>query len=227
MPTSGKNGLGPTKRLILYDLDGTLVDTRVDITHAANHMRTQMGLAPLPQAEVCRSVGLGLHQLVQSCLETQEAARIEQGMAIYRAHYSAHLLDHTALYPSVKEVLEHFRERAQAVVTNKPDPYSRRILERLGVAGYFLEIVAGNSGWPKKPDPAGILAVMQKAGATPEQTVLVGDSSIDVQSGARAGIATVGVAQGFCERAELEAAGPNALVENFSQLLELARGQGW
>lgn len=226
MPISGKNGHGP-KQLILYDLDGTLADTREDITRAANHMRGQMGLGPLPRAEVCRFVGLGLRQLVQNCLETEDSARVDQGITLYRAHYSAHLLDHTVLYPSVQEVLDHFRARAQAVVTNKPDPYSRDILEKLGVAGYFLKIVAGNSGYAKKPDPAGIRAIMRKAGADPARTLLVGDSPIDVQTGAQAGIATVGVTQGFCARAELEAAGPDELVENFGELLKLARNRGW
>lgn len=220
MPISGK-------RLILYDLDGTLVDTREDISRAANHMRSEMGLGSLPRETICRFVGLGLHQLVQSCLETEDLEQVERGVALYRAHYTQHLLDNTILYPSVSEVLNHFRERTQAVITNKPNPYSREILEALGVAGYFVEIVAGNSGYAKKPDPAGILAIMQRAGAAPEQTLLVGDSPIDVESGVRAGIATVGVAHGFSPRQELEAAGPDELVEDFSELLQLVRERGW
>lgn len=215
------------KQLILYDLDGTLVDTREDIARAANHMRAEMGMGPLPRETICGFVGLGLRQLVQGCLETEDPRQIEQGTQFYRAHYTEHLLDHTALYPSVQEVLDHFRERSQAVVTNKPNPYSREILEALGVAGYFMEILAGNSDYPKKPAPAGILAIMDRAGAAPEQTLLVGDSPIDVETGARAGVATVGVAQGFSPREELAASGPDEMVENFSQLLELARKRGW
>lgn len=220
MPTSGK-------RLILYDLDGTLVDTREDIARAANHMRSEMGMDPLPREAICRFVGLGLRQLMQGCLETEDPGRIEQGTKLYRAHYTQHLLDHAVLYPSVREVLDHFRGRTQAVVTNKPNPYSREILEALGVAGYFMEILAGDSEYPKKPDPAGILAVMARAVAIPAQTLWVGDSPIDVQTGARAGIQTVGVAHGFSPREELAASGPDELVEDFSQLLELARKRGW
>ncbi len=220
MPISGK-------RLILYDLDGTLVDTREDIARAANHMRSEMGLNALPREVLCGFVGLGLRQLVQNCLETEDPARIERGTVLYRAHYTRHLLDNTVLYPSVREVLDHFRDRTQAVVTNKPNPYSREILKALGVADYFAEILAGDSGLPKKPDPAGILAVMERAGAHPSETLFVGDSSIDVETGARAGIATIGVAHGFCDRRELEASGPNELVENFSQLLVLAKERGW
>lgn len=214
-------------KLIVYDLDGTLVDTRKDISEAANHMRAQMGLPPLPEKEICGYVGLGLQRLVEGCLNATDPAKIEEGTRIYRAFYTEHLLDHTALYPGVTEVLEHFRLRRQAVITNKPDPYSHRILEALGVAGFFTEIVAGNSGWPKKPDPASLLALMRREGAKPGDTVFVGDSPIDMETGAKAGVVTVGVAQGFCDRGELETSDPDHLLEGFPELLELAKERVW
>ena len=215
------------KRLIIYDLDGTLVDTREDIARSANHMRGEMGLAPLPRGQICRFVGLGLRQLVENCLETDDTVRIEEGMTIYRAFYSEHLLDHTTLYPSVRAVLDYFQSRAQAVVTNKPDPYSTLILTALGVAGYFTEIIAGNSGYPKKPDPASVLTLLEKGKIHPEETLLIGDSPVDIETGTRAGVHTVGVAQGFAPRADLELAGPPDLVEDFNQLLELAKERRW
>ena len=218
---------GGRKSLIVYDLDGTLADTRVDIAQAANRMRAQTGLPPLPEKEICGYVGLGLRRLVEGCLGTADPARIEEGTRIYRAYYSQHLLDHTALYPGVRDVLEHFRGRGQAVITNKPDPYSRQILEGLGVAGYFLEIVAGNSGWPKKPDPESLRAVLGKEGIPPQDALFIGDSPIDIETGAKAGVLTVAVAQGFCEREDLAQAGPDHLVGGFPELLELAREQAW
>ncbi len=211
----------------MYDLDGTLVDTRRDIAEAANHMRARMGLPAIPEKEICGYVGLGLQRLVEGCLNTTDPAKVEEGTRIYRAFYTEHLLDHTALYPGVTEVLKHFRPRRQAVITNKPDPYSRRILEALGVAGFFTEIVAGNSGWPKKPDPASLLDLMRREGAEPGGTVFVGDSPIDVETGAKAGVVTVGVAQGFCDRGELEISGPDHLLEGFPELLELAKERAW
>ena len=214
-------------KLIVYDLDGTLVDTRRDISEAANHMRARMNLPSLPEKEICGYVGLGLQRLVEGCLNTMNPAKVEEGTRIYRAFYTEHLLDNTALYPGVREVLEHFRPRRQAVITNKPDPYSRRILEALGVAGFFTEIVAGNSGWPKKPDPASLLDLMRREGAEPGGTVFVGDSPIDVETGAKAGVVTVGVAQGFCDRGELEISGPDHLLEGFPELLELAKERAW
>ena len=214
-------------RLIVYDLDGTLVDTRTDIAQAANHMRSGMGLPPLPEKEICSYVGLGLTRLVEGCLGTSDPSKVEEGIRVYLDFYSLHLLDHAVLYPGVREVLEYFRSRGQAVITNKPDPYSRRILEALGLAGYFLEIVAGNSGYAKKPDPESLLALMGREGASPEGTLFVGDSPVDVETGSKAGALTVAVAQGFCEREELQRAGPDHLVGGFGELLELAREKAW
>jgi len=224
-----ENGAGP-KRIVFYDLDGTLVDTRRDIANAVNHMRATLGLAPLPEGEICGYVGLGLRQLVESCLpDGADAARVEHAMKVYRAFYTEHLLDHTRLYAGVREVLEHFRARglAQAVITNKPNPFSRQILEALGVAGFFLEIVGGDSLWPKKPDPQALVALLEREQVRPAQALFVGDSPIDVETGARAGVLTVVVAQGFSSRAELERAQPDRTVKDFRELLALARKEGW
>lgn len=211
----------------MYDLDGTLVDTRQDIARAANHMRAARGLAPLPREEICRHVGLGVSQLVESCLGTDDPQAIEEGIRTYRAHYAEHLLDHTVLYPAAQEVLEHFRERKQAIVTNKPNPYSREILAGLGVSDYFFEIVAGDSGFAKKPDPEAILGLMKRANAPAGETLLVGDSPIDVETGRRAGVKTAGVAHGFSPVEELERACADWIVKDLGEFLELARMQRW
>ena len=215
------------KRLILYDLDGTLVDTRLDIAQAANHMLQQLRAPALPVEAVCRFVGRGVHQLVSGCLHTDDPALIEEGVRIYRAHYTEHLLDSSRLYPGVREVLEHFKTRRQAVITNKPNPYSRQILIGLGVADYFLEIIAGDSPYPKKPDPSAVLALMEQERLTPTETCIVGDSSIDVETGRLAGVFTIGVAQGFSDDEELAAASPDAMVRDFHELLSVAKREGW
>lgn len=220
-------GKGTRKRLVVYDLDGTLVDTRADIAASANHLRRQMGLEPLPDQWVCGYVGLGLKKLVQNVLGTEEESRVEEGMRVYRAFYSEHMLDNTALYPGAREVLEHFRPRVQAVITNKPNPYSRQILEALEVAGYFVEIVAGDSGYAKKPDPASLNAILEREKIAPEEALFVGDSPVDVATGAAAGVMTVAVTHGFSGRKELEESGPAALVAGLREFLELARREAW
>ncbi len=215
------------KRLFLYDLDGTLVDTKDDITQAANHMLNQMGAAPLSREEVCRFVGVGLKTLVASCLKTQDPKRIEEGSRIYRAFYAHHLLDKSRLYLGAHQTLEYFKDRKQVVITNKPNPFSREILEGLGVAHYFLEIIAGDAEYPRKPDPSAILAVMKESGIPPQEALFIGDSPIDVQTGRNAGVTTVIITHGFSDGAEISVSQPDVMVRNFKELLDLAKRRGW
>jgi phosphoglycolate phosphatase len=215
------------KRLIVYDLDGTLVDTLEDITQAANHMLRQMGAPLRLPSEVRAAIGLGASQLVKACLNTDDPELIERGLGIYRAYYGEHFLDHSALYPGARETLEYFKSRRQAVITNKPNPFSRELLSGLGVASYFLDIVGGDSNYPRKPDPAALCAMMRVAEIRPSETLLVGDSPIDVETGRNAGVFTVALAHGFSDIDELSASCPDTIVGNFKELLALAQKQGW
>ncbi len=215
------------KRLIIYDLDGTLVDTREDIACAANDMLKKLGGSPLTTAAVAAFVGKGLHALIRGCLKTEDPKKIEQGSKIYRAYYAEHMLDHSKLYPGAVEFLEYFKLRKQAVITNKPNPYSREILEALGIARYFIEIVAGDSDYPKKPDPAAVLSVMKREKVNPSSTLFVGDSAIDIETARNAGISAAVVTHGFSHRDELQSKRPDALVKDFFELLSQARKERW
>ncbi len=215
------------KKLVIYDLDGTLVDTREDIARSANFMRCQLGLPELPAETVCAYVGLGLARLVESSLQSSDPELLERGARIYRAHYAEHLLDKSRLYPDVIEALDYFKDCAQVVITNKPEPYSSRILKELGVSGRFLDIVAGDEVYPKKPSPESTRAMMHRFSAFPGEAIFIGDSPVDVQTGLAAGIEIVGMAQGFVPKEELEKAGPHYLVDHFKELLRIAKKNGW
>ena len=215
------------KRLIVYDLDGTLVDTREDITRAANHMLTAMGGPALSREEVCRFVGKGLHQLVTGCLKTEDPATIETGRKIYRAYYTQHLLDYSRLYPGASEVLDYFRDRKQAVLTNKPNPYSRDILVGLGVSHFFVEIIGGETEFPRKPDPATLFFLMKKNGANSHETLFIGDSSVDVETGRNAGVLTVAMTHGFSDIEEITAARPDFIIDCFDEVRALAKSEKW
>lgn len=213
--------------LIIYDLDGTLVDTLDDITQAANVMLRQMDRRPLSATEVRPLIGRGVHDLVRRALKTDDAARIDAGVQAFRTYYRQHFLDRSRLYPGAEAVLAHFGSRYQAVITNKPNPFSQAILAGLGVADYFVEVIAGDSPLPKKPDPAAVHAVMTRCGVRPGDTVFVGDSALDVETGRNAGVHTVGIAHGFGDLQELAAASPEVIVQDFQELLALAQRQGW
>ncbi|MBI3087808.1 MAG: HAD-IA family hydrolase [Candidatus Omnitrophica bacterium] len=215
------------KRLIVYDLDGTLVDTGEDITEAVNHMLTVLSASPLSRQEVRRFVGQGLHDLIRRCLQTEDQRLVEQGTGLFERYYAEHLLDHSALYPGVRETLEYFKDRRQAVLTNKPDPFARDLLAALGVSGHFREIAAAGAGLPRKPDPTALLAMMRRAGVGAEEALLVGDSVIDVDTGRRAGVLTVILTQGFEDPEDLAAAAPDAVARNFQEFLALAKQRGW
>jgi len=217
----------PLKKLIAYDLDGTLVDTRQDIVLSANHMLSAMG-RPLLAAETIHSyVGRGLFDLIQSCLGTRDEKEIGRGARIYRRYYSEHMMDHTLLYPGAMKVLHHFKDRKQAVVTNKPSPFSEQMLESLGAADFLCGIVTGSSKHPPKPDPSAILEVLEKEKILPEEALFVGDSEVDFQTACSAGIDAVLIAHGFVSRDKLESLSPKWLVDNFEELLQLALKQSW
>lgn len=215
------------KRLIVYDLDGTLVDTLEDIAASANHMRAQLGLPQLPARQIRGYIGQGLHELVRHCLQTEDPKLVDQGTKIYRRYYTLHLLDHSRLYPDVPAVLAHFKGRRQAVITNKPNPYSRDILTALGIAEYFIDIIGGNSAYPKKPDPTSLLALMASEQIDAADTLFVGDSPIDIETGRKAGVLTVTVMHGLSDREELMRAQPDLLVSDFQEFLAAARHHRW
>jgi phosphoglycolate phosphatase len=215
------------KELILYDLDGTLVDTRRDITLSVNHMLAELGKPALAQAEIEGYVGRGLHNLIKKSLKTDDLKLIEKGSKIYRDYYGKHMLDHTALYPHARETLDYFKSRKQAVVTNKPNPFSQDILTALGVAAYFMEIVAGNSGYPIKPDPVAILSMMKKENIPAGAALFVGDSLIDIETARRAGIEIAVITHGFMAADGLKSAAPEFIVADFPEFLDTARKKGW
>lgn len=215
------------KRLIIYDLDGTLVDTLDDIAASANHMLRSLGAAPLSRAEVRRYVGRGVHELVGECLKSGDRALIDRGVTIYRAHYAEHLLDHSCVYPGVPEMVRHFRSRTQVVLTNKPSPFSEQLLQALGLAKHFAHILTGDGAYPRKPDPSAVVALLKTYDLTPEQAVIIGDSPIDIATGRSAGIMTVALTQGLSDEADLRDAEPDLLVTDMPALLAEARRQGW
>jgi phosphoglycolate phosphatase len=186
-------------KLIVFDLDGTLIDSRQDLAKAVNAMLGAMGRHALPEKVISEYVGDGAGMLVRRALGDPENERlVEQGLERFLASYRKHMLDHTYVYDGVLAALDALRmgpessERKFAVLTNKPVNPSRRICEALGLSGYFFEIYGGNSFATKKPDPEGLQALMREAGARPDQTVMIGDSVVDVLTARNAGTAVIG-----------------------------------
>lgn len=215
------------KKIIFYDLDGTLADTRRDIAEAANHMRRSFGKREFSTQEVAQYVGRGLIFLIAGCLETDDPKMLEKGSKIYRDYYAAHMLDYTCLYQGVKETLDHFAGRKQVVITNKPNPFSEEILKALGIGHYFLSIIAGNSAFPKKPDPTAIFDKIKEWNASPAEALFIGDSRIDIETARNAGIEIAVISHGFEEEDALKSSQPDLLVPDFETLLSEAKKRQW
>ncbi len=215
------------KKLILYDLDGTLADTRQDIINGVRYVLETLKGTDLTDDEIKDCVGTGLHALIKQVFRTEDEKLADRGAKLYREHYKKHMLDHTRLYPGASEFLEYFKDRKQAVITNKPNPFSSQILEALGVAHFFIAILAGDNGLPFKPDPAAIHHLIGQTSAQPEEVIFVGDSPIDIQAARNAGVEVVTLSHGFASEATLRAAKPDHLVRDFAELLRLAQEKGW
>jgi len=217
----------PGIQLVVFDLDGTIADTKKDLALSVNAMREFMGLGPLPLEAVTSYVGNGVTVLIKRALGDQAAdGDVEKGLGFFLDHYARHLLDNTIAYPGVPEALEELGNRKLAILTNKPTKFSREIVAGLGLTRHFFEIYGGDSFPLKKPDPMGIKTLMGIASTAAEQTLMVGDSETDVQTGRNAGVWTCGVTYGFGPEA-LKKAGPDLLLDDLRELPPVLGARGW
>lgn len=186
--------------LLIFDLDGTLVDSRHDLAHAANATRANAGRGPLPHEQIFSFVGNGAPIFIRRAMGPEATdEEVENALEFFLDYYGRHALDYTTLYPGVGEALDllHSARARLAVLTNKPVRISRRIMEGLGVSKLFFQIYGGNSFAHKKPHRIGIDTLRHESGMTPDQTWMVGDSYVDVQTARNAGVASCGVSWGF------------------------------
>jgi phosphoglycolate phosphatase len=221
--------VGHLHRLIAFDLDGTLIDSRRDLADSANQLIEELGGQPLTEEQIGGMVGEGAALLVRRALRA--AVRGEPAGGGPRAHalerflqiYDERLLNHTRVYDGIGDVVRHARSRARlAVLTNKPTVPTERILAALGLRDAFHEIMGGDGPYPRKPDPAGLTAMMTAAGAVAHDTLLVGDSAIDLETAQRAGVRCCLVSYGFGFRSELrERPAPGVLfAANAAELMQ-------
>ncbi|HCM42727.1 MAG TPA: HAD-IA family hydrolase [Candidatus Omnitrophota bacterium] len=215
------------KKLVAYDLDGTLADTRRDIVCGVRFMLKEMKKPILDEIQIEKYVGEGLNHLVAMCLGEEDPKTIDRGAGFLRRYYKEHLLDYTRLYPSAECVLEYFKNRIQVVVTNKPEPFTSKILTALHVMPYLSAVHTGEQGLPRKPDPAALIKEMSDRKIRPEEVLWIGDSQIDAQTGKNAGVETVLLRHGFASHVSLESLGAEYVLDDFTALLALVREKGW
>jgi len=205
-------------RALMFDLDGTLIDSKLDLALSVNAALAQMGREPLSHERIYGYVGQGAPHLIARALGPgagEEDCR--RGLETFLAYYRLHKLDNTVPYPGVREALAALQGMPMAVLSNKPVRPSQQILEGLGLAAYFRMVYGGNSFDKKKPDPMGVEVILRDFGAAPEQVMIVGDSEIDVQTARNAGTFVCGVTYGLGS-ARLAKFPPDLLLDNLQEL---------
>ena len=191
--------------LVLFDLDGTLVDSLDDLTDAVNHMLQDFGQRQLAPSRVRQLVGKGARNLVQRALQSEHPDDIDRGMALFTEYNTRHIADKSRLYDGARELLQRLADTPlrMAVISNKNEDLSRLILKSLGVAGFFDRIAGGDTFQEMKPSPLPLLKVIENLGHSPAHAVMVGDSINDIQAGNRAHITTIGCTWGYGNPGEL------------------------
>jgi phosphoglycolate phosphatase len=213
-------------RLLVFDLDGTLVDSRLDLTNSVNAMLRKYGRPELPCDLIATYIGDGAPMLVRRALgDPDDQKFVDEALVFFMTYYREHKLDNTHIYHGVKESLEAIKtarngDVKMAVLSNKPVNPSRAIVEALGLGEFFFQTYGGNSFPTKKPDPQGALTLLKEAEVQPEQAVMVGDSANDVLTAQNAGMYSVGLTYGLSP-ATLEKVPPDVLLDRPDELGEL------
>ena len=214
-------------RLLVFDLDGTLIDSRLDLIHSVNAMLHHIGRPALDGDVIASYVGDGAPALVRRAVgDTDDEALFRTALEYFLGYYRLHKLDHTTVYEGIAQTLASVANskngvrRQMAVLSNKPVNPSRDILQALGLGDFFVRVYGGNSFTTKKPDPLGVRTILQETGFAADEALMIGDSSVDVLTGRNAGLWTCGATYGFAPES-LEEMPPDVLIESPRELGEL------
>jgi phosphoglycolate phosphatase len=216
-------------RLLVFDLDGTLIDSRLDLIHSVNAMLQHIGRPALDGDVIASYVGDGAPALVRRAVgDTDDEVLFRTALEYFLGYYRLHKLDHTTVYEGIAETLTSVANsknevrRQMAVLSNKPVNPSRDILKALGLGDFFVRVYGGNSFTTKKPDPLGALTILRETGFAADEALMIGDSAVDILTGRNAGLWTCGVTYGFAPHS-LEEVPPDVLIESPRELGELLR----
>ncbi len=201
-------------RLIVFDLDGTLIDSRRDLVTSVNAALVQFDRQPLPEEIIASYIGDGAGMLIRRALgDPEDESLVDRALNAFLEYYREHKLDHTTVYQGVTASLDRLRDgRLMAVLTNKPVGASEQICSGLGLSSYFFQIYGGNSFPTRKPDPEGLHALMAEARVSPAETVMIGDSDVDILTAQRASAWSIGCRYGLSPHT-VETIPPDILVD--------------
>lgn len=204
--------------LLIFDLDGTLIDSRKDIAASVNLTFRDLGLPEKPPEFIYGYVGNGVRRLILDTVESADPGLVDRSLQIFEGHYLKHLLDETELYPGLEGVLQHFGEKKKAIVTNKPLLYSIKIIEGLQVGAHFDLILGAEPIVRLKPHPEMILRTLDHLNVAPADAVMIGDSLNDIHAARSAGIKSCAIGYGLGDPEELKSGNPDFFAETVEEI---------
>ncbi|MCH7719548.1 MAG: HAD family hydrolase [Planctomycetes bacterium] len=205
---------------VIFDLDGTLADTLLDLTSSVNHALASLGFAAVEPVGVRRMVGDGLPMLIERAAGTRDPRAVSEMVTRFTDHHGEHYLDHTALYPGTAELLAELVGRGcpMAVLSNKPHHFTIRVHDALLTDWPFVAVEGASDRTPRKPDPHGALGIVARMDRSPQNTFMVGDTIADIETARRVGMKSIAVTWGFRDADELAAAGPDFVADHPEQI---------
>lgn len=215
--------MSPSARLVVFDLDGTLIDSEQDLILSVNAARRSLGLDDLAGHLIASYVGNGAPVLLRRALGPDAPeSDVRKALDFFLNYYREHMLDHTTLYPGVRDTLDELQAAgvSMAVLTNKPVRFSQAIVDGLGLQGHFQRVFGGNSFAEKKPHPVGIDTLLSELDLRREDTIMVGDSDVDILTARNAGVRSCGVTYGF-KPESLKETPPDHLIDRMPDLLPI------
>lgn len=211
----------PYINVLIFDFDGVIIDSRDDIAGAVEYSLKHFGRPPLSRDEIISYIGWGADNLIRSCFKGCDDEVIREAISFYKKYYLDNSVKETKLYKNVEETLDFFKGKKIALVTNKPEDISLSILDKLGVADRFNIVIGPESLKKLKPDPEGILKVLDAFGEDPKKTIMIGDTYTDVEAGKAAGTYTCGVTYGIGSTEDLLKASPDYIVDDIIKLTDI------
>jgi phosphoglycolate phosphatase len=210
-------------KAVLFDLDGTLVDSEKDIAEAANFTREHYGLKRVPDSTIAQYVGNGVLTLLEKSLDTTDQTKILEAYKIFQEHYRIHCADFTKPFPGTFDLLNALKKRniKMGVVSNKPQEFTTSVLEKLDLAPYFQVAFGPEATTNRKPHPEPLLVALQKLVAQPHEAVMIGDSIVDIQAAQAAQIRVAVLTHGYGTREVLSSANPDWMVDSLQELIPI------
>jgi len=207
--------------LIIFDFDGTLVDSQKDIINSVNAMLAKAGLEPKKPSVISNFIGKGVKQLVIDALGDDKPLSIDAAVKIYKDIYREHMFDNTVLYPDTSGILKYFKDKIKVIISNKSAEFIKAALERFAIEEFFIKVSGADNEKYKKPSPRPILKMLTELKIKQAKAVIVGDSPLDIEAGANAGILTCGALYGIGKKEEVIASRPDFLISSISELKDI------